>query len=209
MRDQQNILDVVKEVNPDYLGFIFYEASPRHAMKLDGDFVKKLKGVQKVGVFVNESVSFVLQKVKEYGLDLVQLHGDESPSFCQQLKDKGIKISKAIGVRKRLFPSQLKEYLNYVDFFLFDTKGENRGGNGYAFDWSILKTYDLNIPFFLAGGITTSSVEDIAILEGLPLHAIDVNSKFEVKPGIKEVSRLKELQNKLSMLMSLKLSSEE
>jgi len=203
MRDKNNILDLIDKVSPDYIGFIFYEKSPRHALKLDADFVKGLEGVLKVGVFVNEGKAFVLNMVKEYGLDLVQLHGDESPAFCQQLKEKGIKITKAIPVKKHLYPSQLREYQNYVDYFLFDTKGDQRGGNGQAFDWSVLKTYDLKVPFFVAGGVSVSNLMDLKLLEGSSLHAIDVNSKFETKPGFKETEKLKELKNKLSDLIKV------
>ncbi len=200
MKNPQNIKQIAEEIKPDYLGLIFYHKSPRDASDLDASVVKQLEGIEKVGVFVDESFSFVLEKVKEYGLDLVQLHGDETPSFCQRLKDKGIKIIKAIGVKGSIYPSQLRDYQNFVDFFLFDTKGENKGGNGVAFDWKVLNTYSLKIPFILAGGLSVSNLENISLLQDLPLHAIDVNSKFESKAGFKDVEKLKTLRNKMSQL---------
>jgi len=200
MKNAQNIKLISEEIQPDYLGLIFYHKSPRNALDLEPSSIKDLTDIKKVGVFVNESFSFVLEKVKQYGLDLVQLHGDESPSFCQRLKDKKIKIIKAIGVKGSIYPSQLRDYQNFVDYFLFDTKGENRGGNGIAFDWKVLKSYTLNIPFIIAGGITESNIEKLEILKGLPLYAIDVNSKFESKAGYKDAEKLKILRKKMFQL---------
>ncbi|MFK7900795.1 MAG: phosphoribosylanthranilate isomerase [Cyclobacteriaceae bacterium] len=197
MREPDNIHQVIQEVHPDYMGFIFYEKSPRNADQVDQILLNELQGVQKTGVFVNASIDFVTEKVEKYGLDLIQLHGEESHEYCKELKDKGYIISKAIGVRNELNHELLKSYQGVIDFFLFDTKGENRGGNGITFDWSVLKEYLLNIPFFLAGGIDVDSLADLEILKDLPLYAIDVNSKFEIEPGNKDVERLKILKSDL------------
>jgi phosphoribosylanthranilate isomerase len=198
MRESTNISELLK-LSPDFMGFIFFAKSKRDvADSLGADLLASFPdSTQKVGVFVNAELDFVKGKVEQFGLDLVQLHGDESPEYCFDLKSKGIKVMKVFSVAESFDFNQLEAYKPYVDFFLFDTKGKERGGNGVQFDWSILKGYDQEIPFFLSGGIDLENLEQLSELKGMNLYAIDVNSKFEIEPGLKDVRRLKELKGRL------------
>ena len=198
MRESTNISELLK-LSPDFMGFIFFAKSKRDvADSLDAELLASFpESIQKVGVFVNAELDFVKGKVEQFGLNLVQLHGDESPEYCFDLKSKGIKVMKVFSVGESFDFNQLEAYKPYVDFFLFDTKGIERGGNGVQFDWSILKGYDQEIPFFLSGGIDLENLEQLSELKGMNLHAIGVNSKFEIEPGLKDVGRLKELKERL------------
>ena len=194
MRDTQNIREVIS-LSPDYMGFIFHENSPRHAgNQLDEALLKDFpKSIRKVGVFVNADPAEVKSKFSRFGLDYVQLHGEEPVEYVASLFAVGIKVIKAFGIGTSFDFAQLKPYHPYVDFFLFDTKGKSGGGTGRKFDWEILKNYDRQDPFFLSGGISPS---DIRQLKSSPynIHAIDVNSKFELKPGLKDIAKLKQLK---------------
>jgi phosphoribosylanthranilate isomerase len=196
MRETTNISELLK-LSPDYVGFIFFAKSKRDvADSLDAELLASFpNSTQKVGVFVNAELDFVKGKVEQFGLDLVQLHGDESPEYCFDLKSKGINVMKVFSVGESFDFNQLEAYKPYVDFFLFDTKGKERGGNGVQFEWSILKGYDQEIPLFLSGGIDLENLEQLSELKGMNLYAIDVNSKFEIEPGLKDIEKLKELRN--------------
>ena len=194
MRNPQNITDIAA-LNPDYLGFIFYEKSKRYVGE---DFDEAAtyhlpKGIKKIGVFVNASMEYVLSKVKRYGLDLVQLHGEESPEFCRDLQMKNITIIKVFAVGQTFDFSILEPYKPYCDYFLFDTKGKEKGGNGTVFNWEVLKDYDNEKPFFLSGGLSLENVGKVKELQGLNIIAIDVNSGFEVAPALKDVEKVKQL----------------
>lgn len=194
MKDPKNIEEVAK-LNPDYLGFIFYDRSPRN---FEGIIPQLPKSIKKTGVFVDEIPEIVVSLAEEYQLAALQLHGDESVSYIKTIKEylPKIEIIKVFSVSNSIDENQLKEYEAEVDYFLFDTKGKERGGNGVKFDWSALKNYSLPTPFFLSGGIgknDTSAIQEIQ-KSGLPIHAIDINSQFELKPGfknVKEISRFK------------------
>jgi phosphoribosylanthranilate isomerase len=194
MRNPDNIRELL-EISPDYMGFIFAEKSSRFVgEELDEELLKSFPHqVKKVGVFVNASQAYILDKVKKYGLDYVQLHGEELPDFCRNLKFKGINIIKAFAVDGNFNFGKLQNYKPYCDFFLFDTKGDLKGGNGVSFDWTILKKYDNEKPFFLAGGIDLTNAHSALELVGLKIQAIDVNSKFERSPAIKDIERISEL----------------
>ena len=140
MRQPDNILELAK-LQPDYMGFIFYEKSPRFILEEDNlDTILSLpKTIKKTGVFVNEDFEIILTKIKEYQLDAVQLHGNESPKTCEQIKKQGVVLIKAFGVNENFDFKTLENYCNGVDYFLFDTKVENHGGSGKKFDWSLLK----------------------------------------------------------------------
>ncbi|CAH0997517.1 N-(5'-phosphoribosyl)anthranilate isomerase [Emticicia aquatica] len=198
MRDVENI-KALSELKPNFMGFIFYDKSPRFVgAELDVETVNALpREIKKVGVFVNATVDFILQNVRKYGLNYVQLHGNETPDFCKNLRLKGVNIIKAFRLDNDFIFSQLNNYKPHVDFFLFDAKGEEYGGNGITFDWTILKKYDNQKPFFLAGGI---SLENIDVLESITPkpYAMDVNSKFEISPGMKDIAKLNELIMKLN-----------
>ena len=198
MKDAHNIEELI-QVSPDYMGFIFYKNSPRHV----GDSLDKVqvagfpKHIRKVGVFVDEPVDAIMKTAKGFGLDLVQLHGSESPEEVGQLGQAGLKVIKAFAVEDGFDFSQLNPYKPYTDFFLFDTKGKYKGGNGQAFDWNILKEYDQEIPFFLSGGISVGNIDGLKALDGMNLHAVDVNSQLEIAPGLKDIELIRNLKNSL------------
>lgn len=175
-----NIQEVAK-LQPDYLGFIFYEKSPRF---FNGEIPILHKSTQKVGVFVNAFLDDIQNKIHHYNLQIVQLHGEETPEFCKLFQHLDIKVIKAFSVDDTFDFETLTLYENACDYFLFDTKGRYHGGNGTAFNWEILKKYPSKKPFFLSGGIGLEEISAIKQLN-LPIHAIDINSKFETKPGLK------------------------
>lgn len=195
MKNAENIKDLAA-LKPDFMGFIFYDKSPRFvADELDVDLLNSLpKEIKKVGVFVNASMENILLTVRKYNLNYVQLHGNEMPEFCKSLRLKGINIIKAFRIDNSFIFSMLNNYKPHVDFFLFDTKGEQMGGNGVPFDWQLLKKYDGDKPYFLAGGI---DLENVAAVENLipKPYSIDVNSKFEIEPAFKDIDKLEDLFN--------------
>ncbi len=195
MRDEANIKGLIA-LTPDFIGFIFYPKSKRFVGK---NFIMPLVpiSIKKVGVFVNEALPNLLSLVKKYELDFVQLHGNETVEYVNEVKMNGIKILKVFSVSDVLPIQSMKKYLSLVDYFLFDTKTPEYGGSGRKFDWSILKQYDLNKPFFLSGGVALSDVDDIQDLNLKNLIAIDVNSKFENSPGNKNLALVKELKVKI------------
>lgn len=201
MRDADNIREVAK-LSPDFMGFIFYPKSKRYVGE---DFVMPEipAGIKKVGVFVNESVENILAKASKYKLDLVQLHGDESPALTTKVWETFVlgptraKVIKAFGIDEQFDFLVLNEYETCCDFFLFDTKTKEYGGSGKKFDAGLLKKYNLDKPFFISGGL------DLAVTPHLLSHvprpfALDINSKFETEPGLKDISKLKSLKNELS-----------
>ena len=211
----------VAALQPDYLGFIFYEKSKRN---FEGIIPEMPNSIKKTGVFVNEYPEILISLVEEYGLGAVQLHGDETAEYVLNLKkqlterralfieeNKQIKkkknqhkisknqveIIKVFGIKDEFNFSVLEPYLEIVDYFLFDTKGKERGGNGVKFDWSVLENYPYKKPFFLSGGISLNDLEQLQIVlkSNLPIYALDVNSKFESKPGVKKIEELEKFKN--------------
>ncbi len=183
MKYPENILEV-SQLLPDYLGFIFYEKSSRH---FDGEIPKIPSSIKKVGVFVDACLEEINSKIKKYDLDLIQLHGHETPEFCQNLKQDNIEIIKVFSVDDDFDFEILNQYENVCDYFLFDTKGKLHGGNGVTFNWQILEKYKSQKSLFLSGGIGIDEISKIKTLN-LPIYAIDVNSKFEIKPGLKNIN---------------------
>ena len=194
-------LMMVAAVQPDYLGFIFYDKSKRN---FECVIPKLPKGIKKTGVFVNEYLEIVVSLTQEYGLEIIQLHGDESLDYIQELKGHlpHVKIIKVFGIKDEFDFSILEPYQNEVDYFLFDTKGKERGGNGIKFNWVILKDYPHSTPFFLSGGIGPEDGDKLKEIQasGLPMYAVDINSKFEIEPGIKNVKDIKEFKKILKDL---------
>tara|TARA_R110000868_G_scaffold5975_1_gene34697 strand:+ start:10667 stop:11341 length:675 start_codon:yes stop_codon:yes gene_type:complete len=190
----------VAALHPDYLGFIFWENSKRN---FSGPLEAVPHNIKKVGVFVNETISIIKEKVIKYDLLLVQLHGDETPSFCEALKKeiKSIQIIKVFSIKDEFNFELITPYEDVVDFYLFDTKGKLPGGNGYTFNWNILKEYPSKKPYFLSGGIGLEEIDNLQSFLKIPTskycHAIDVNSKFEIAPGLKNIQLLQELKEKL------------
>lgn len=198
---KHNIAEVAV-LQPDYLGFIFYKKSPRY---FDAEKIPSLpKGVKKVGIFVNATVTEILETYEKYELDVIQLHGDESKEFILNLNMylrlkfwDGYDVWKVFKVDDKFDFSETHDFVGKVDAFLFDTKGKNHGGNGKTFDWKILKNYTYRTPFILSGGIGIDDTTDIkeVFKWNLPIIGIDVNSKFETEPGRKDVSLLQGFQN--------------
>ncbi|MDP5168865.1 MAG: phosphoribosylanthranilate isomerase [Bacteroidia bacterium] len=190
LREPENIDDVLS-LSPDYIGFIFYPKSSRHiGGKLPTFYARQLDEAKKVGVFVDEVLREIKEFVHLFGLDVVQLHGKENPAFCAKVGDLGVEVIKVFSVGESFDFDQLTPYREVVDFFLFDTKGELPGGNGTAFDWTILEKYDGKVPYFLSGGIGAADGASLAALDLPGLYGVDVNSKFEIKPGLKDVKKL-------------------
>jgi len=222
----QNPLEVA-QLQPDYLGFIFWEPSSR---AFEGEMPNLPKSIKKVGVFVDAPLEEVLEKVSQYQLDAVQLHGKESVAYCdalrhaelvsashkdetpKQVRGDGIEIIKVFSIKDNFDFSILKDYEGVCDYFLFDTKGKLPGGNGYTFDWSILENYPSTQPFFLSGGIGLESVEKLKEFMNSPAstycYAIDVNSRFETQPGLKNIASLKAFQEALNDHLQLKTNNE-
>jgi phosphoribosylanthranilate isomerase len=197
MKYQDNI-EQVAALQPDYLGFIFYEKSARH---FDSEIPKLAKSIKKVGVFVDQDIETVTSLVKIHQLQAVQLHGAESPEYCLKLKSfisSAVEIIKVFSIKNEFNFDVLKPYENVCDYFLFDTKGKLPGGNGYAFDWNVLKNYASTKPFFLSGGIGIEQIEDLKKFQlseaSKYCYAIDVNSRFEMEPGLKNIELLKEFK---------------
>ncbi|MFD2516627.1 phosphoribosylanthranilate isomerase [Salinimicrobium flavum] len=204
MRDQENI-NKVADLHPDYLGFIFFEGSPRYVSET---VEVKDPAIRKTGVFVDASGAFVLEKAEEFKLSAIQLHGNESKDYCRALKKKlseEIQLIKVFGVKDEFEFSILKDYEEVVDLFLFDTKGKNKGGHGITFNWEILKKYPSSVPFFLSGGI---GVEEVPAIKDLYdyfeknkmqhlFYGLDVNSRFETAPGVKDPEKLKIFKDRL------------
>ena len=193
MRDRQNILDVAMLL-PDYLGFIFYSASPRFVGD-DVEIPNLNPSIMKVGVFVQQDLKLILKKVKTYALDFVQLHGGESAGQCAELKSAGIKIIKVFSVDDSFDFSTTKEFEPVADYFLFDTKGKWYGGNSFPFNWEKLDEYNQKIPFFLSGGLDEQNVSLISELKNMNLHAIDLNSRVEIRPGLKDLTRIEKIMD--------------
>lgn len=196
MRDPDNIQQLIA-LKPDFIGFIFYKKSPRYVNEMDEDLIMRIPlSISKVGVFVNESVDNILEISNKYGLEYAQLHGDEDLSFANTLKDKGLKIIKVFRVMDTI-PFFAKNYEGIADYFLFDTASMNYGGSGRHFDWNILKNYNLNIPFLLSGGVQLEDIPKIKSMEIDKLIGVDVNSRFELEPALKDMEKLKELKASL------------
>ena len=195
MRTHENI-EALAALNPDYMGFIFWAPSSRFVNKTTPLLPKKIK---KTGVFVDATIDYIETIIKEHDLQAVQLHGKEAPEFCAYIKTLDVEIIKVFSMKEAFDFKSLEPYETACDFYLFDTKGELPGGNGYGFDWSILKNYPSAKPFFLSGGIGKEEVSQILELRNtdLPLYAIDVNSKFESAPGVKKIDELEQFKNEL------------
>lgn len=197
LKDPENIKQVAS-LKPNYMGFIFYPQSKRF---VGDDFIMPAisNDIKKVGVFVNANASFIIDKVDEYKLNLIQLHGNETPDFCEVL-NHFVPVIKAFGVDETFDFKKLESYKTKCTYFLFDTKTKEYGGSGKQFDWSLLEKYDNSLPFFLSGGIGLEEIERLKIvrlenwkIKNLNIHAIDVNSKFEVEPGVKMIKELEKI----------------
>jgi indole-3-glycerol phosphate synthase len=178
----------------DMIGLIFHEKSPRYIGEPDADPLKFLPpSIRKTGVFVDASKEYILSKIAEYDLQMIQLHGHESPAFCRELKSAEVEIIKAIPIGEVDDLAPCVFYEDACDYFLFDTKTPQFGGSGKKFDWEILLSYKGKTPFFLSGGIDSEAIEALKQFDFPLLYAIDLNSKFEIEPGLKDVGKLSKI----------------
>lgn len=212
MRDAANIKEV-SQLDIDWMGFIFFPKSPRYVRQInsnagfipdypslcnnDGDEPSPKK-IKRVGVFVDDMPQNIVTQVVNFRLDIVQLHGSENAIMIDNLRrtlepdiHKGIKIMKALSVASAAEVEKYKDYEGHVDYFLFDTKTPLKGGSGNKFDWSVLDAYDGKTPFLLSGGIGPDDVERIREFNHPECIGIDVNSRFETVPGVKDAALLK------------------
>ena len=196
MREAENI-QALAELKPDYIGFIFYEKSPRF---MNAEPVAVPEGIKKVGVFVDAPKGYVLQQIEAHDLDVIQLHGKEDQQYISLLRElvhTDIDFWKVFSVGEKFDFKKLKPFEDLVDAFLFDTRGEAPGGNGKTFDWKLLNAYRSELPIVISGGIGLKELPAVKELlnTSLPIMAIDVNSKFESAPGLKKIDELKTLMN--------------
>lgn len=190
MRDADNIADVAT-LTPMLMGFIFYPRSPRYAGNLAPEVIASLPGfVHPVGVFVNEDYDRITATCDRYGIKIVQLHGDETPGMCRRLRDAGYTVFKAFGVSDDTRWQDIEPYEDAADLYLFDTKTSRRGGSGRKFRWSLLDSYPLATPYLLSGGIGPEDTDAIIDAMRPKMAGIDLNSRFEVSPGVKDITRL-------------------
>ena len=191
MRDAQNIRDV-ESLGVDWIGMIFWPKSKRYVAEVPSYLPGHLK---KVGVFVDSTLDDILQHISDYQLDIIQLHGQESPDFAKALKPHT--IIKAFNIEKADDLLQTEKYEGIADYFLFDTKGKMVGGNGQKFDWSVLTAYQGKTPFLLSGGIGPEDAESVKSFHHPNCIGIDLNSRFESEPGFKDINQLKTFINNI------------
>ena len=204
MRESANILKV-SELKPDIIGFIFYPQSPRFAgEKPDQEMLSKIpSSVIKAGVFVNADEDAIKETAAKYSLKMIQLHGDESPELCRRLKEQGFSVIKAFGIDSF---TKCRAYASVTDYFLFDSPATGYGGSGKKFNWGILDDFDTDHPFFLSGGISYDDADRIKAIRNHSLYGVDLNSRFETEPGIKDIELLK---NFISGIRKKTINNEE
>ena len=185
-------IETIAALAPDYMGFICYPSSPRFiADNIQAETLAALPGnIYKTAVFVNESADSITKLIDTYNFGAIQLHGNERPEFCKSFKGKVVVI-KAFGVDKDFDFEQLNQFVGSIDYFLFDTKTDQHGGSGKIFDWTLLDNYKLNIPFFLSGGLSLENLEEIKSINHPQFYGVDLNSRFEIEPGLKDIDKLK------------------
>lgn len=201
MREEENIRQV-EQIGIDWMGFIFYVKSKRHVAELPAYLPVKAK---RVGVFVDYSVTDILEKVKLFRFNGIQLHGAETPAFCQELRSAlkeaslaDVFINKAFGIAVEADFENVKAFEGVCDHYIFDTKTPTKGGAGYSFDWSLLKAYQGSTPFLLSGGIGPDSLEALRSFAHPQWVGIDLNSKFEIAPALKDAELLNSFIKKFS-----------
>lgn len=185
----------VLDLKPDFAGMIFYPKSPRYVGNNQSvELKQKLTDTKKVGVFVNEDYNRIIQMVDIYNLDYVQLHGNESVDFCKQIRAK-VPVIKSFGISTKADFDKIGNYAQNVDYLLFDTKTASYGGSGQQFDWNMLQEIDITQKFLLSGGISLESLNIIKDLKINNLVGVDLNSKFEISPTLKNIEQLTQAIN--------------
>lgn len=180
----------------DYMGMIFYERSARFVELVPS--IDLPEHIRKVGVFVNAPKEYILEKTKEFDIHILQLHGNETPQFCSDLKES-FTIIKAFSVAEAKDFEKVETYNDDCDYFLFDTKTSLYGGSGQKFDWSVLSAYTGSMPFFLSGGISEEDAEEIKKINHSSFIGIDLNSKFEIEAGLKDIPKLEKFINDIQL----------
>ncbi len=193
---EEDQLQQLNGIGATFAGLIYYPKSPRYALRhMTTSQIKKVNNVNKVGVFVNATIDEVLHMVDECRLHMVQLHGDESARYCEKIADyisvvKAFRVSESDNIQWRI-----QEYMNVCDMFLFDTEGAGYGGTGKKFNWYKLKNVQVGKPYFLSGGIEPDDAQKLKDFAAQPeakaLFAVDINSKFEISPGHKDLDKVK------------------
>ncbi len=196
LTDPQNIKKVI-ELEPDMIGLIFYSPSKRDVSDKGATELCEMipSHIKRVGVFVDSPVNFISDVIEAFKLDVIQLYHDDMSSF-QQLRSK-VHIIKAISISKEADLLRTMDYITQADLFLFDTKGENPGGNGKKFDWRILQNYEGKLPFIVSGGIDENDADAIKQIQHAQFYGIDINSKFETKPGLKNIKAIQHFKKEL------------
>ncbi len=206
MRDLGNVNQLISQLNPDWMGLIFYPKSPRFVSVSDAENLKQIH-TRKVGVFVKERVEKVLELIDRFDLSAIQLHGGESLEYVSELRERTSKeIWKVISVAEDIDWNQIGSFEGKVDKFLFDTSGKNHGGTGEQFNWELIHGYPLKTPFFLSGGLDANSAKKIKELsQAVPqLIGVDLNSRFEISPGFKNIELLVRFKQELNGQLSIK-----
>jgi phosphoribosylanthranilate isomerase len=194
MKNPENI-KAVAQLQPDYMGFICYNLSPRYMAALPTDVLEMLPpSICKTGVFVNEEIDTIKSLINKFGFTAVQLHGSESPAFCDSLRGK-VTVLKAFGVDDSFDFNRLQPYAGHVDYLMFDTKTVNHGGSGQAFNWDVIQQYTLDIPFFICGGLGPDNLKKVKQIKHPALYGVDLNSRFETEPGMKDIKQLQQAFN--------------
>ena len=197
MRDEANLKEVVA-LKPNYIGLIFYQKSPRYVSdEFSQSLCSSINGIKKVGVFVNETLENILDKTAKFGLDCVQLHGNETSELCSQIKDNGVEVFKAFNISDMTDFVQTENFVGVCDLFIFDTKTPSYGGSGIKFDWSVLDEYKFSTPFLLSGGIGEDDAKLVSQINHDKMIGVDLNSKFELSPAYKDVAKLKRFLNRI------------
>lgn len=198
INDADNLNELLK-INPGYVGFIFYSKSKR-CIK-DKSITNLVKYPTKsVGVFVNEQLDIVLAIAANNRIGTIQLHGEESPEYCSELKECGLEVIKVFNVDEYFDFKRTSAFSKSVNYFLFDSSGNERGGNGVKFNWELLTSYDQPIPFFISGGIGMADVDELKKLSHPQLYAVDINSQFELSPGLKYITAVAQFNKNLNDL---------
>ncbi len=194
MREASNIA-ALAELHPDFIGFIFHEISPRYCDRLPEVTIPE--NIAKTGVFVNKSTEYIRLKKETFRLDYIQLHGVESPEFCKEISRTVAPVIKAFNLHAEFDFDRLKAYESCCDYFLFDASGPQAGGNGITFNWELLKNYTGKVPFLLSGGIDETMARAIKEIDHPAFYGVDINSRFETKPGIKNIHKIKRFKHEL------------
>ena len=200
LRDPENIREIAA-LQPDFMGFIFYPNSPRYVGQLDAGSLTSLPtSIKKTGVFVNENLENILTAISKYNLDAVQLHGADNKKLCRKIRQEAkTMVIKVFPIMDASNFRVTGDYEDVADYFLFDTKTDLYGGSGQKFNWNILQEYTGNKSFLLSGGIGADDVKAIRAIEHPLLAGVDLNSKFELKPGLKNVALLKQFIDELKL----------